>query len=291
MHKNLALLGDLEGLDLRKKAGETDITYFSRLDSGDIYSIFSPRTYPEKIQSMLVSVGLADLVVLRVNEINWGLGEEIIACDLLNKPGILLGEDWILEQVEPLLKGTSLSDWEKANSEKEMWDLIREWNPPERKGLEVWIDQAFKVKSVGTVVLGIVKAGVIHVHDRLKIMPAGKEVEVKSIQMQDKDFKEASANARVGLGLKGIEPDEIPRGSIMGDVSLTKTIPSWEKLSLFKGDKKDATHVFHGISFVGYQNEQLVRGMPISKVNETFLTVENTNKKGLRIVGHGDING
>ncbi len=290
MNKNLAFLGPREGLDLGKKSGETDIEYFSKLDSGDIYSIFTPKTYPEKIQSLLVAVNLADFVVLHTKEIDWKLGEQIVVCDLLEKPGLILAEDWIYEQVKPFLKGTGLENWSWAKDEKEMWELLRDWKSPEREGLEIWIDQAFKVKSVGTVVLGVVKAGKIAVHDRLLIWPAGKQVEVKSIQMQDKDQKEVGPNARVGLALKGIEPDEIPRGSILGESKLLEDLPSWKKLDLYKGDESRITHLFHGITFAGYQNGQLAKPVPITKTSKRFLLVENANKKGLRIIGYGDVN-
>ncbi len=288
MNKNLALLGPRDELDLGKKSGETDITYFSRLDSGDIYSIFIPKTYPEKIQSLLVAVNLADFVILRPGEIDWKLGEQIVVCDLLEKPGLILAEDWIYEQLKPLLKGTSLENWIWAKDEKEMWELLREWKPPEREGKEVWIDQAFKVKSVGTVVLGVVKAGEVHVHDKLTLWPSRKEVEVKSIQMQDKDKESAEVNARVGLALKGIEPDEISRGSILGDSRILDKLPNWEKLEWYKGT--GFTHVFHGITFSGYQ-DGFAKPIPISKTCPRFLLVENSTRKGLRIAGYGDIHG
>ncbi len=290
MNKNIAVLGSVEGLDLGKKSSEHDIVYFSRLDSGDIYSIFVPKTYPEKIQSMLVAVNLADFVVLRIDNIDWKLGEQIVVCNLLEKPGLIFAEDWVYEQVKPFLKGTNLENWPQVAEEKSLWEKLRDWNPPEREGKEVWIDQAFKVKSVGTVVLGVVKAGNIAVHDKMMVWPAGKEVEVRSIQMQDKDQKEAGANARVGLALKNIEPEEIPRGSIMGDTHNLESVPEWKKLDLYKGDETKITHIFHGITFAGYQNGQLVKPMPIS-INKRFLLVENANKKGLRIAGYGDING
>ncbi len=291
MNKNIAFLGSREGMDLGKKAGETDIDYFSKLDSGDIYSIFSPKIYPEKIQSLLVAVNLADFVVLKIEEINWKLGEQIVAIDTLTKPGLILAEDWVYEQIKPVLKGTNLEKWPLATNGKDMWELLREWNPPERDGLEVWIDQAFKVKSVGTVVLGVVKAGNICVHDKLTIWPARKQVEIKSIQMQDKDQKTAGPNARVGLALKGIEPEEIPRGSIMGNSKLLEAVPNWKKLELYKGDESKITHILHGITFAGYQNGNLVKPVPVSSVEKRFLLVENTNKKALRIAGYGDIDG
>ncbi len=289
MHKNIAFLGETSGLDLGKKAGETDISYFSRIDSRDIISIFSPKTYPEKIQSLLVAVGLADLVVLRVTELDWKLGEEIVVSNLLEKPGIILAEEWVYEQVKPLLTRTNLENWKYAKDEKEVWEFIRKWKPQARDGKEIWIDQAFKVKSVGTVVLGVVKAGDVTVHEKLVAWPSGKEAEIKSIQMQDKPYEKAGTNARVGLALKGIEPEDLPRGTIIGNAEVVTEIPSWEKLNLYKGDEKNITHIFNGISFVGTSNNKLVREIAVG-FSKRFLLVENTNRKGLRIAGFGDFN-
>lgn len=287
MNKNIAILGDEIGLDLGKKSGETDINYFSKQDSGDIYSIFVPKTYPEKIQSMLVALGLSDFVVLHISEISWKIGEQIVAIDALRKPGIILSEDWVYEQIKPMLKGTVLDSWENISDERALWEKLRDWDPPERDGLEIWIDQAFKVKSVGTVALGIVKAGEVSVHDKLTAHPSGKEVEVRSIQLQDKDQKTAGPNSRVGLALKNIEPEDLPRGSVLGDVKLIDEIPNWKKLPLYKGDEKKATHVFNGINFVGVQDNKLIKQIPVG-FSKRFLLVENVNKKGLRIVGYGD---
>ncbi len=287
MNKNIAIIGDVK-TDLGKKGNTVDIQYFSKNYLGDIYSIFLPIKYPEKVQSLLVAINLADFVILKIDKIDWMLGEEIVACELLGKKGIIFTEEWIYSEVKRFIEGTSLSKWPLVKSDEEMWEYLREWKPKERDGKEIWIDQSFKVKSVGTVVLGVLKAGSISVHDRYKIFPAEKEIEIKSIQMQDKDQKNACCNARVGLSLKGIEPEEIPRGSIIGDSKLVESIESWEKLKFYKGDEKKITHIFHGISFVGYQNGKIVKAIPKSKTNNRFLLIENTDKEHLRIAGYGE---
>ena len=81
--------------------------------------------------------------------------------------------------------------------------------------IQIVIDHCFDVKGVGTVVLGKILQGTVMQYDKLKHLPSGTEVMIKSIQMHDDDMKEAVCPARVGLSLKGIKPDEIQRGDIL----------------------------------------------------------------------------
>lgn len=289
MHKNIAIIGSYENLDLGKLSGRTDIEYHSKIYMGDIYSIFLPYSYPEKIQSLLVSLNLADFVIFRVEKIDWSFGEALIAVDLLNKEGLFFADEWMIDEIKKYTRGTSLYKWEFVSSEIELWKYLLQWKPKERDELEVWIDQAFKVRGVGTVVLGVIKAGCVKTHDVLKIFPAEKEVEIKSIQIQDENKEKACSNARVGLALKNIEPEEIPRGSIIGDTENITEIKHWKKIEFYKGDEKKVTHVFHGISFVPYQNGNVLRALPVSRVSKRFLVVENTSREKLRIAGYDDI--
>ena len=57
------------------------------------------------------------------------------------------------------------------------------------KGLEgpciIPIDHAFGVKGIGTVILGVIRQGTVKTYDQLNILPSGKSILVKSIQMHD----------------------------------------------------------------------------------------------------------
>ena len=45
-------------------------------------------------------------------------------------------------------------------------------------------------------------------YDQLKIVPSGKDILVKSIQMHDVPVNESKSPARVGLAIKGVNADE-----------------------------------------------------------------------------------
>ena len=105
-------------------------------------------------------------------------------------------------------------------------ELMQEMKKTESRTIteKVWIpvDNYFNVKSVGTVVLSVIKGGSIKKYDKLMIQPMAKEVIIKGIQSQDRDIDAASAGMRVGLNLKGIEDDEIKRGSVICSDSIVK---------------------------------------------------------------------
>ncbi len=75
----------------------------------------------------------------------------------------------------------------------------------------------FKVKGVGTVALGFVLSGSISKHQKLVLSDLDREVEVRSIQMNDEDVDTAAAGSRVGLALKNIEPSDMERGMFLSD--------------------------------------------------------------------------
>ena len=79
------------------------------------------------------------------------------------------------------------------------------------------------MKGVGEVVLGFVKSGVVKKYDNLRLLPANKEVIVRSIQIQDEDYEQAEAGTRVGLAIKGATVDEMVRGSVLSNSATIKT--------------------------------------------------------------------
>lgn len=77
------------------------------------------------------------------------------------------------------------------------------------------IDHAFNVKGIGTVILGVIRQGTVKTYDQLNILPSGKSILVKSIQMHDDPVNESKSPARVGLAIKGVNADEISRGDVL----------------------------------------------------------------------------
>ncbi len=184
-----------------------------------IISVLNPSKYPEKLWSLLFTLSLTDRVLLNVQKIDKDLGETMIAIDLAGiRNGMLhIGEMVDRARFAALIEGTVIAGWEEMDPDpsllrEKLFDLKNEW--PMEIPLVV-IDQAFPVKGVGTVALGFVTGGSISKHQELFTFPGNKRIQIRSIQIHDKDHNEAPAGARVGLALKNIDHEDLPRGCVL----------------------------------------------------------------------------
>ncbi len=85
---------------------------------------------------------------------------------------------------------------------------FREIDEPVQDRGYVYVDRAFNVKGVGTVVLGFALTEV-KVHDKLIAYPMMKEVEVKSVQVLDEDQEGVLPGTRIGFALRNVKLEEI----------------------------------------------------------------------------------
>ena len=206
MNLNIAFYG--KWVPLGKKSSETDVLLASHSSSEGTFSYSAPAMYPNKIHSLIMPAMISNATVVHYTPALAGaeLGETIVLLDLLQKPGFFaVSEDADLGTLDAVTANTSLSSWERVpDGEPSIREQIKKFSfSPEDGPTKILVDAAFDVKSVGTVVLGLVQRGSLTVYDKLTAYPSGKEATVKSIQKQDKNFKEAGSNNRVGLSLKG----------------------------------------------------------------------------------------
>jgi selenocysteine-specific translation elongation factor len=165
--------------------------------------------------------------------------------------GIILSPPYSdTSQIEKIVKDTSLKSFviiERNNAK--IFELLQKIDP--KRVIDTYplvvIDQAFSVKGFGEVLLGFVKKGTLKKHEKLSLMPTNKEVIVRSIQMQDKNFDEATAGSRVDLAIKGVAAEEMKRGFFICAPEIcevsTKLILSFEKNKFFPGELQE--RVFH----------------------------------------------
>ena len=217
---NFVILGDYNSLagELGKKGTTTDIAIYDRKTSDAIYTWSAPVTFPEKIQSLMQAMNIAEYAILNVTKIDKYLGEIIIALDSLNfKDGLILYSYEVDEgKLKALFKNTSVSHFKFLDSIDQLKQEMSTLEPKVCDGpVMIPVDHAFDVKGVGTVVLGVIKQGAVKVYDQLKIVPSGKDILVKSIQMHDDPVHESKSPARVGLAIKGISAEEISRGDVL----------------------------------------------------------------------------
>lgn len=183
-----------------------------------IVTTLYPSKYPEKIWSLLFPLSLSDSVHIRIENIDRNLGETIIALDLLKmKNGAVhVGELVDRSMLESIIKGTVIEGYSKMDPDpavmrEGLFDLGYADNTGDHTN--VVVDQSFQVKGVGCVVLGFVTSGEVAKHQELFTIPGGKRTQVRSIQIHDKDHDTASSGSRVGLAMKNITPDDLPRGT------------------------------------------------------------------------------
>ncbi|MDE1728929.1 MAG: elongation factor Tu, partial [Thaumarchaeota archaeon] len=212
---NYTLLGDESvAKDFGKKGTATDITIYDKKDAGFVKTWTIPTGFPEKIPPLLQAINMGEYVIFHVSKLDKFTGEQIVALDVLKKNKGLLTHSYEVDREKLLLmiKGTVVEQYklvELSDLKKEMDSL----EPVSHEGnARIPIDHCFDVKGVGTVILGKVAQGKIKAYDKLKLLPKGDEVVIKSIQMHDDPVEEAVSPARVGLAVKGIVSDDVQRG-------------------------------------------------------------------------------
>ena len=79
----------------------------------------------------------------------------------------------------------------------------------------LWIDRAFSLHGIGTVVTGTLWSGSIAPGDELRLEPRGRDVRVRSVQVHDRPVDRAEPGQRVALNLPAIERGELRRGDVL----------------------------------------------------------------------------
>lgn len=224
---NFVVLGDHSiAAMLGKKGTATDMTIYDKKEAGVIRTYTAPTGFPDKIQPLLQTINLAEYVIFHVNKLDKFTGEQILAVDMLKKSKGVISHDYEVDEntLNLMIKNTVLSNYERIDKDKIREETDRLDQISKEGNARVVIDHCFDVKGVGTVILGKVEQGKIKQYDTLKLLPAGIDVLIKSIQMHDDPAEEAASPARVGLAVKGVTPDQINRGDVL-------CMPSSEQIS------------------------------------------------------------
>lgn len=299
------------GSAIGKKGTESDLVFWNKKEGELAITAIAAATYPERVTPMLQAASLVDFPVLVADALDAALGEMMIALAAAGKPGLLLLRDAATADRARSIAKEQLPGWIAMEwAGEESMRRFREYLP----GVEVtrsaapWctvvLDHAFAVRGVGTVALGFVRRGVLRMHDELRLAPADKSVLVRSIQRFDEDVPEAPPGSRVGVALKGVEPDEIDRGALLTAdadvVSSTEAVLRPFRRSEFAKDPLEpgskGFHLLAGpyarpvvVGDVGATFRALAdRPMPLDPGEAAFLAVLR-GPGGLRVLGHGRI--
>ncbi len=303
---NYTLLGDeAMAKDFGKKGTSTDITIYDKKETGAVKTWTLPTGFPEKIPPLLQAINMGEYVIFHVSKLDKFTGEQIVALDVLKKNKGLLTHSYDVDREKLLLmiKGTVVEQYkmvELDDLKKEM-DLLE---PVSQDGtLRIPIDHCFDVKGVGTVILGKVTQGMVKAYDKLKLLPKGDEVMVKSIQMHDDPVEEAMSPARVGLAVKGVTSDDVQRGDqlYMGgdEISISQNIVLDYMQNKFFKDNLAENQTF--LVNVGLQTRaakiisitpmKLSLNKPVAFTKNEICVILKPESQTIRIVGSGPITG
>ena len=92
------------------------------------------------------------------------------------------------------------------------------------------LDRAFVIKGHGIVVTGTAMGAEVSVGDKLRVLPSGAEVRVRSIQVHSDSVESAGLCQRVALNLTGAEKLGLARGDVLADErldSVTSRFDAW----------------------------------------------------------------
>jgi selenocysteine-specific elongation factor len=77
------------------------------------------------------------------------------------------------------------------------------------------IDRVFTLRGIGTVATGTLWSGSIENTDQLEILPRGRTVRIRALQVHDSDRQTVYAGERVAVNLAGVSTGEVSRGDVL----------------------------------------------------------------------------
>ncbi|MGY0217787.1 selenocysteine-specific translation elongation factor [Endozoicomonadaceae bacterium StTr2] len=243
-HGKTALIKALTGITtarpVEQKRGMTLDLGFAHFDddSGNTVGVIDVPGHERFIRNMVAGVWSLDLVVLVVAaDEGWmpmttdhlsvahAMGiRNIVLCinksDTVDAETLAMVEEDALEKclaiTDEIPESITVSALTGSNIDKLRQLILRQLRQIERKPLSpsshLYIDRVFTVNGIGTVVTGSLADGMLKVGEKMKVYPAGKDVQVRTLQSYHKNLDEAEPVSRVAVGLKGITKKELERG-------------------------------------------------------------------------------
>ena len=144
-------------------------------------------------------------------------------CDLVSPDELELLEESLLERVMdesgmvPDIVSVSAKTGEKMAAlhtaiGRQLADLPASHAAREQSAPRLYVDRVFTANGTGTVLTGTLQQGSLKVGDKLRLYPADREVQVRSLQAYHQSVDEIGAVCRVAVGLKKVPHKEVARG-------------------------------------------------------------------------------
>lgn len=144
-------------------------------------------------------------------------------CDLVSPDELLLLEESLLERVMdesgmvPDIVSVSAKTGENMTALHaaivcQLADLPALQAAREQGAPRLYVDRVFTANGTGTVLTGTLQQGRLKVGDKLRLYPADREVQVRSLQAYHQSVDEIGAVCRVAVGLKKVPHKDVARG-------------------------------------------------------------------------------
>ncbi|OEC47071.1 selenocysteine-specific translation elongation factor [Aeromonas sp. DNP9] len=144
-------------------------------------------------------------------------------CDLVSPDELELLEESLLERVmdESSMVPDIVSVSAKTGANmaalhtaivRQLGDMAEHHVPREQATPRLYVDRVFTANGTGTVLTGTLQQGSLKVGDKLRLYPADREVQVRSLQAYHQSVDEIGAVCRVAVGLKKVPHKEVARG-------------------------------------------------------------------------------
>lgn len=151
-------------------------------------------------------------------------------CDLVSPDEQALLEESLLERVMdesgmvPDIVSVSAKTGENmatlhAAIVRQLADLPASYATREQGAPRLYVDRVFTANGTGTVLTGTLQQGSLKVGDKLRLYPADREVQVRSLQAYHQGVDEIGAVCRVAVGLKKVPHKEVARGHCLTSVA------------------------------------------------------------------------
>ncbi|WP_409011022.1 selenocysteine-specific translation elongation factor [Aeromonas salmonicida] len=144
-------------------------------------------------------------------------------CDLVEPDELALLEERLLERVMdesgmvPDIVSVSAKTGENIDALHtaivlQLGDMAEHHVLLEQAAPRLYVDRVFTATGTGTVLTGTLQQGSLKVGDKLRLYPADREVQVRSLQAYHQSVDEIGAVCRVAVGLKKVPHKEVARG-------------------------------------------------------------------------------
>jgi selenocysteine-specific elongation factor len=113
-------------------------------------------------------------------------------------------------------------------------------------GAVLHVDRSFTIRGAGTVVTGTLWSGAIGRGDTLAVLPAGRRVRVRGVEVHDEAVERAEAGQRVALNLVGLDRADVAPGDVVAAPGAVAPTHILDAALALRGAPGARVHVHHG---------------------------------------------